>query len=135
MEIKFKHKFRVESGKMKFQNLPVFMNEVNRYEGKEGFVTISDYKSTRSNKQNAFYWGIILNILSSETGNDPETIHEVLKDKFLGEPILIGKETMRTRRSTTSLSTKEFEEYMENIKRWAASELEIVLPDPEPNFG
>jgi len=39
-------------------------------------------------------------------------------------------EELPTVRSTTTLSTIEFEQLMEEIKRWAAIEFEILIPDP-----
>ena len=35
-----------------------------------------------------------------------------------------------TVRSTTKLNTQEFEEYLETVKRWAATDLQLYIPDP-----
>ena len=37
-------------------------------------------------------------------------------------------------KSTTKLSTKEFNEYIEQIQVWAASEHGVVIPDPNETF-
>jgi len=53
-------------------------------------------------------------------------MHEILKYKFLQSNAM----GMPYIKSTTRLSTGEFEEYLSKIKRWAAEFLNIVVPDP-----
>lgn len=78
--------------------------------------------TTRSNPQNAYYFGVIVDMISQETGNELEETHELLKVRFL-KPI--GK------KSTTQLTTVEFNTYIEKIQRWSAQELGCVIPDPQ----
>ena len=77
--------------------------------------------TTRSNPQNKYYFGVVVDMISEETGNEPEETHELLKLKFLKS---MGKA------NTTQLDTKEFNIYIEKIQRWAAQELSCVIPDP-----
>ena len=94
-------------------------------------VIVKKWRDSRSNKQNRAYWGIIINMLSQETGNDDETIHEFLKAKFLGvETVKIGNVAFQKPKSTPRLNTIEFEEYCKKIRQWAATELNIVIPEP-----
>jgi len=77
--------------------------------------------TTRSNPQNKYYFGVVVDMISEETGNEPEETHELLKLKFL-KPM--GKA------NTTQLDTREFNLYIEKIQRWAAIELGCIIPDP-----
>ena len=52
-------------------------------------------------------------------------IHEELKRMFLPK---IGK--LNIVKSTSSLNTAEFTDYIENIRLWAAQELGVYIPDP-----
>ena len=77
--------------------------------------------TSRSNGQNKYYFGVVVDMISEETGNEPEETHELLKMRFL-KPM--GK------RNTTELTTQEFKIYIERIQIWAAQTLNIVIPDP-----
>jgi hypothetical protein len=89
-------------------------------------VIIRKPKTKRSDLQNNYYWGVVLELLSKELGYDQDEMHEILKYKFLQSHAM----GMPYVKSTTKLSTGEFEEYLSKIKRWAAEFLNIVIPDP-----
>jgi len=57
----------------------------------------------------------------------PDETHEALKMKFL----LDRRGKIPTVRSTTVLSTKEFEDYLEDVRMWASKFLNISIPNPE----
>lgn len=95
-------------------------------EGKRVEVVVRKERSQRSNKQNSYYWGIVLPILGDYFGYEPDEMHEALKLKFLQ----IGPCDVPTVKSTTKLNTAEFEEYLERIRRWAATEYSVVVPLP-----
>ena len=90
-------------------------------------VVIRKYKSKRSNEQNSYYWGVVLDILSKHTGYESDEMHEILKFKFLRKRINNEVEYVQ---STTKLNTAEMEEYLEKIRRWAAIELFCTIPLP-----
>ncbi len=84
-------------------------------------------RSERSKKQNSYYWGVMVTILSDEWGYTKDEVHDILKAKFLCEK-QIGKPDKI--KSTTKLDTKEMVDYQDQIKIWAASEWGIYIPDP-----
>jgi hypothetical protein len=90
-------------------------------------VVIRKYKSKRSNEQNSYYWGVVLDILSKHTGYESDEMHEILKFKFLRKRINNDVEYVQ---STTKLNTAEMEEYLEKVRRWAATELSCNIPLP-----
>lgn len=102
--------------------------------GDHVFVTIEkiNKRKLRSLEQNAYYWGAVVKILADEIGYTKDEMHEALRIKFLSYENVNGLPTMR---STTSLSTVEFEAYMESVRRWASMFHGIVIPEPnQTNF-
>jgi hypothetical protein len=87
-------------------------------------------RNNRSIPQNKFYWGVVINILSNHTGFEPEEVHEVLRAKFLKYRTVVFEEEIEVTKSTKNLDTKEFEEYLEKIRMFAAQELDVQIPLP-----
>lgn len=94
----------------------------------------------RSNNQNRYYYGVCIRLLCEHTGYTPEEVHEVLKHKFLRKTLWIQhnhegvKEMTEITRSTISLKTKEFEEYLTSIRQWASLCLGVNIPEPNENI-
>ena len=93
---------------------------------------VKQWKNRRSINQNRYYFGVVLETISQATGFFPDELHDILKRKFnpkikvlrqTGEELLIGG-------TTTELNTEEFEKYLENIRIWALSELDVLVPLP-----
>lgn len=84
----------------------------------------------RSINQNKYYWGIIIDMLGNELGYLPEEIHDALRIRFLS----VHTEKLPTIKSTTRLSTAEFEEYLSKIRQWASEEYQIYIPLPNESI-
>jgi hypothetical protein len=88
----------------------------------------------RSTPENRYYWGVCVDILSLELGYSPQEIHIMLKQKFLTYPLYLKLkdkvEEVFITRSTASLNTVDFEDYLSNIRVWASSDLGIFIPEP-----
>lgn len=95
-------------------------------EGKRFDATIRKERSQRSTNQNNYYFGVVCKVLGDYFGYEPDEMHEALKLKFLQ----IGPCDVPTVKSTTKLNTSEFEDYLERIRRWAATEYSVVVPLP-----
>ena len=94
-------------------------------------VVFRKIKSPRSNQQNRYYWGVIIKILADELGYDPTDLHFALRLRFLSmieDNVTSG--VLLVPKSTTGLSTAEFEAYQADIRRWAAGFLNISIPEP-----
>lgn len=100
-------------------------------EGVRFDVKIIRHRPKRSVPQNNTYW-MWIGCIHNETGEDQDTIHEVLKAMFLGRESreALGM-SIEQSRSTAKLSTAEFTAYMDKVQAWAATELAIRLPNPE----
>ena len=114
---------------LKYLNIAKFKNHLLKLKGKTVAVTCEERKKHRSNEQNAYYWGVVLKTIADYAGYRGEQeitgIHEELKRMFLPK---IGK--LNIVKSTSSLNTAEFTDYIENIRLWAAQELGVYIPDP-----
>tara|TARA_R100001594_G_scaffold145290_1_gene195291 strand:- start:741 stop:1121 length:381 start_codon:yes stop_codon:yes gene_type:complete len=119
---------RVENGK-----LISSLNEksLKIFEGEEVEIRIRVRSNNRSNEQNSLYWKWI-EILSNDLGYTKTELHELIKYKFLkresknkdGESTVVIK-------STSTLTIKEFNEFMNDILYWSNNTLEISLPQIE----
>lgn len=102
-----------------------------RHEGKDVRITISDPLKTRSHPQNRYYWGVVLTMIAAETGHITEELHEFFKDKFLPRVyVSVAGQERQIPKSTTSLDTMFFEQYLEQIRAFAATELNMRIPLP-----
>ena len=116
----------VDNGGLRFDRQSVVDNYMCTLIGQRVEVIIRKPRTKRSDVQNSYYWGVVIELLSKELGYDKDELHEILKYKFLQSNAM----GMPYIKSTTKLSTGEFEEYLSKIKQWAAEFLHIVIPDP-----
>ena len=97
-------------------------------------VSVKKQRNTRSNMQNSYYWKCIVQGLAEELGYFPNEMHDALRAKFLSEYEMISindKQIVINKiGSTTALNTKSFEEYTEQIRVWALTDLGIRLMLP-----
>lgn len=90
----------------------------------------------RSSPQNRYYWGAMLPIVKEGLKGvgiemSKEQTHELLKYKFLKREFVTSDgDILQIIGSTTELSTKEFNEYIESIQIWSAEYLNVNIPDP-----
>jgi hypothetical protein len=109
----------------------------------EGFhrIQIRRYRKPRTNRQNAYYFGVVLDRFvrfRHEQGEefDAEMAHEFFKLKFLRRAV-VNKETGeivgQTTRSTTALDTAEFGEYLDKVIAWMA-DYGIRVPPPSTYY-
>src|SRR5690606_15004888 len=89
-------------------------------------VVVKKFRKSRSDNENRYYWGVVVELLSKELGYEREEMHEALKWQFLRDE----SRKIPTVRSTADLSTVEFEDYLSRIRRWASIEMEINIPLP-----
>ena len=95
----------------------------------EVIVEMKPNTMSRSTKQNALYWKW-LGVLT-ETGNSQGALHQYLAQEFLS-PVAedIQGQTVLVIKSTTTLTVKEFAEYLEHVQEFAEG-LGCILPRPE----
>lgn len=98
-------------------------------EGKELVVTIKRRVSKRSKEQNDYYWAMLRRI-SSETGQNVNSIHDFARGRFLPKVrMVIGEKEFWTIGHTPDQSKPEFWDYCENIRMFFLTEFGINLED------
>jgi hypothetical protein len=83
-------------------------------------IVIRKPAKERSINQNKYYWGVVLASIAEKTGDSTNYLHKHFKSEYLGPSA-----------STTDLSTKAFQDYIEQIKAFASTEYNILIPDAE----
>ena len=98
-------------------------------------VIVEKRKKIRSSQSNRYYFllvGLIRDRLI-DLGHDvdSEMTHEMLKGRLLYSEMLdeTTGEIIKIPRSTKKLSNSEFAEYIEDVKRFSAEVLDLVLPN------
>ena len=102
-------------------------------------ITLKPWKSTRSNAQNALYWGCWLPLIAKTFGYTPEELHEILKaewGKEFREPqyIKYNGKTIEKPFSTADLKVDEFTGWLNKLEQLATNQ-NITLPYPEDLYG
>ena len=122
-------------GKMTIYDQEGFSRHYQQFKGMGIRITV-ERGGKRTNKQNAWLWGVAYKLLSDHLGYTPEEIHEVCKQKFNSKPVEItNKQTGETETiiigaTTTDLNKlEEWESFKEQVQRLGAS-LGVVIPDP-----
>jgi hypothetical protein len=106
---------------------------MHRTKGKFIRIEFTAVKNTRSLLQNAYYWSVIIAMLSDEIGYEPDLMHEIVKKMFLSTrsyPMPSCVEEIKLVKSTTDLDTVGFEEYVLSIRVWAKDFLSMDIPLP-----
>lgn len=126
-----------------------YLNELSKLEGKTVTVYIVPTE-VRSSKQNNYYWGTLIYMIHQDLvakgwrADDIDTfeysgnltkhhVHMYMRRKFLLDDVLdqtTGEIGGYGIRSTSSLTPKEFGDYIESIRQWAIELLDLNIPDP-----
>lgn len=117
----------VEKGKLVLQRPDRFDCYLLTLSGKAVEVIVSTIKKDRTKRQNRWYWSCVIGIPAEHYGYLPEEMHEAYKWMFLRQH---GEGKPETVKSTATLSTIEFTEYIEKCRQWAA-EQGFIIPDPK----
>lgn len=108
---------KVSRGNLIFLHPEAWEESIRHFTG-EVVVSIEPYSGNRTSRQNNYYWGVVVKMLSDEIGYYPKEMHEELKKLF-------------TPHGTTSkMSTIEFEDYTNQVRDWAMREHNINIPTP-----
>ena len=111
------------------ENEEDYITQLKNFNNKDVEIVVRKPKVVRSGQQNKMYWSY-LTLIGSNIGEEPSELHDTFKAMFLQDRT--GRLT--TVRSTASLTTIEFTEYIEKIKRKVA-EMGIYLPDADDFDG
>lgn len=114
-----------------------FVQWCSENKGKDIRVRFTRRYKQRSTPQNAYYWGVVISEIAirlRDLGHqwlEDEDVHTMMKLKFNYERVVSEEgEVLELPKSTTSMTTVEFMEYIDRIRQWAFGFLNILIPDP-----
>lgn len=89
-------------------------------------VSVTAYSPRRGLKPNRRYWAILRQI-ADHTGDEPDALHRVFKDRYCPPKIInVLKQEIEVR-STSILTQQEFADYVTRVEAFAATELGMTL--------
>ena len=124
-------------------NRSLIAKTIKHFEGAEISLTIEKKYNKRSNNQNAFYWGVLIPIISELlydcTGNffSEQETHEVLKSNCNYKELISENtgEISKIPISTTELSTIEWIEYIKKVEHFVFDYFSVTLPKPDEQLN
>ena len=125
-----KHIAFVKNGKVVINDRAKFDNDISKHENKTVVITVREQKNKRSLNLNAYYWSVVVELLSEETGHDKDDMHEILKSMFLRTRYKLNGVWTDGTKSTTKLNNKEMIGFIDEVKRFSSTELGLYIPDP-----
>jgi hypothetical protein len=113
----------------------VVLNEPERYavylaglEGGDVDLVVRRHRAARTASQNRYLFGVVYAVIRDYSGYETtDEVHEAMKRMFLS---IDRGDLPPTVQSTTELTTQEMTDYIESIRRWASSFLNVYIPDP-----
>jgi len=129
---------KVSGGILTVYNRKIFDGLIMGLEGKDVDIVISRKRKKRSSNQNRYYHGVIIPAIQlgmMETQGEwlsASEVHEFLKSNFNYKEVVIGStgEIVRIPLTTTDKSTLEFEEFLDKIRTFSDTFLNVIIPLP-----
>lgn len=121
-----------EEGRLTLDDPAAFARARATLRGQDVQVLIEPKHKPRSLAENNYYWGVIIPMVSGLLGRPEKETHIDLRAEFLSEYDKLHN--IYHIKSTSVMSTSDFEKYMSNIRMWASDNgLFIPLPN-ESNY-
>ena len=120
------------------RNRNLVLDAIRSFNGSEVIVSFDKPKKKRSNNQNAFYWGVIIPLMqqgAKDTWGESWSIdkaHKHLSKLFVFHESVNQKtgEITQTPKSTTELTTTDWEVYVTEIRIYLLENFDIDAPEP-----
>lgn len=127
-----------ENGELIIHNSKVFTELLLNLRNKDVEITISKRRKKRSGNQNRYYFGVLIPCIQQglfDTQGEwlnTEEVHAFLKVHFNYKEITntSNGEMVKLGKTTTELSTIEFEEYQDKCRIFADEFLNVIIPLP-----
>lgn len=110
-------------------------------------IVLRKRKSRKSQEQLGWYWGCILPMLEDLTGHAVDELHAYCAHRFLDPParkqlvivdvdgaVVDERDVQLYPDRVHLLNTSQMADYCEDIRRWAAADLGLVIPDPDKQW-
>lgn len=133
----------VKNGRLFLRNRREFDRQIAQMnEGWSLEVSVKRQRATRSQQQNAYYWGVVIERLVEQCDFNytADDMHELLKARFIPKRMAIADGNGEIVAeyvfggSTRRMNTLEFGDYLRDIKAWALDKLKLEIPEPDAEF-
>lgn len=110
------------------------LQHIGRFVGREVSVHVDLWTGKRSQRQNRFYWGVLIPAFMQamqqygEIIIDKDEAHEAIRLKWLSKLVIIKGQKIRIPKSTTKLDKHEFCRLVEKVEMWC-NQCGIYLPE------
>ena len=128
---------RIKEGRLTFNRKSTVLSDIGRMRDGDYVVTIEKKHRKRSLNQNAYYWGVIIDLVHDgliDAGYriTHEETHEFLKGKFAITEYINERngEILKSIGSTANMTTSQMMDYFSEITQWAAEYLNVQIPEP-----
>lgn len=126
----------IYAGTLKVHQPKAYAAALRKWKDGEVSIRIEKRHAKRSLQANAWYWSQVVGLVAEHTGYTADEVHEFYKAKFLprtmnfqnGNGEIVAE--FVTGGTTTVLNKVEFYEYCEQIREWAATTLDVTIPNP-----
>jgi len=132
---------KVEHGQLRLISQDQYEKLIKALEGQSIKLVLGKRPKIRTSKQNRYYFGVVVKMICDEVGEygkeGTDRMHAHLKSmfapreehKYIG---IDGKEVVKMEPIHTAdlLTTQFSNDYVEKVKIWAATYLNIYIPDP-----
>lgn len=122
--------------------LTLIQRRLALFDGQVVEVRIGPYKATRSQRANAYYWSVVLELLAKDQEMTPEEMHDAMCEKFLpnerkrveffnrmtGESVAVETDGRRS----SKLTGGPFFDFVERVREFGRTFLNVFTPDPDP---
>jgi hypothetical protein len=122
----------VSDGKLTLADEKSYRLQMRQFKPGKVSIRIEVDRGKRTNQQNRYY-RLVLGLISDDTGDDPDALHEFFKRKFQVPTIAHTSWGTDIEIWTTADNDPEkFSRYTDDVRRFALMERGIVTPDPDP---
>ena len=127
-------KASIKDGVLVYDNDRYARTIISKYEDEPKVrIIVEKERGTRTLKQQAYYWGVVLKYIAEYMGEREEDVHEIMKSKFLRKRRVWRGSELTILKSTTELTSDEFGVYIERVIQ-EGSELGVEIPMADKNY-
>lgn len=123
----------VADGKLTLADQASYRNQMRQFKPGKVIVRVELDRGKRSNQANRYLW-LIYNLIADSTGDDPNSLHDFFKRRFLPPTVVMVLGQEMEVWSTAGQDPEKFEQYVKNVRQFALDELGIVTPEPDPSL-
>ncbi len=126
----------IRQGRLRLADRPAFDRACQQLPDCRVVLRLEEHKDPRSVALNAYWWAVLINQISLETGMSEVEAHEEMKQLHLSRALVSmrGRGRIEGLRvfevTTTDLSNEEEWGLIERTAQWSAETIDLVLPYP-----